>query len=257
MQEKKCIVCNQIKKVTEFNTEYHSNRKKYYTRNQCIKCRKKMFIESQKKWILRGNNKEHKKKYNEEYRKNNKQKLLNYFKNWRKLNLDKCKNYNIEWRKKNIERARELQRISYKRNSKNIIVRQTIALKKKKQNCNVFDLKYRIKHSLRRSLSKGNHKYECIIGLNYELLKEYLFKNSKTVNDKNLKQHHIDHIIPLKAANTEFEVIALNHYTNLQLITKLKNLKKGSKYNNEDFDNYINWYVKNVRTEKEYISLTL
>jgi len=255
MEEKKCIVCNEVKKVTEFKTEYYSKNKKYYTRNQCIKCRKKMFIESEKKWILKGNNKKHKKKYNEEYIKNNKQKLLNYIKNWRKLNPDKCKNY--KWREKNIERARELQRQYYKINSKKIIARQVIAIKKKRQNDNVFDLKFRLRHSLRRSLSKGNNKYECIIGLNYKLLKNYLFKNSKTVNNKNLKQHHIDHIIPLKAAKTEFQIIALNHYTNLRLITKLENLKKGSKYNNEDFDNYMNWYVQNIRTKEEYNSLTL
>jgi len=77
------------------------------------------------------------------------------------------------------------------------------------------------------------------------------------MNWHNKGKWHIDHIIPLKAAKTEFEVIALNHYTNLQPLWAKDNLTKRDSYNKEDFDNYMSWYIKNVRTEEEYNSLTL
>lgn len=231
-QLKKCYCCQQIKEIDNFSYKKTEN---LYS-SICKKCD----IKKSKEWAQK-----------------NQEKYIQRLKKWRSNNKDYIQKKNKEWRKKNPERFRELARKSYHRNKNKIQKRRKNILKKRLLNDTVFALKHRIRHSIRNSLNRGNHKYEDIIGLNYKLLKEYLFKNSKTVNDKNLKEHHIDHIIPLKAANTEFEVIALNHYTNLQLITKLENLKKGSKYNNEDFNNYLSWYIKNVRTEEEYNSLTL
>lgn len=46
--------------------------------------------------------------------------------------------------------------------------------------------------------------------------------------DKN--EVHIDHVIPISWANTEKQVLALNHYSNLQLLSVEDNLlKKDSK----------------------------
>mgnify|MGYP002132731409 FL=1 len=41
---------------------------------------------------------------------------------------------------------------------------------------------------------------------------------------------HIDHIIPLNSAQTEEDLYKLCHYSNLQPLWALDNLKKGSKY---------------------------
>lgn len=40
---------------------------------------------------------------------------------------------------------------------------------------------------------------------------------------------HIDNIIPLKSSTIEKEVLSLNHYTNLQPLFIIDNLKKGAK----------------------------
>ena len=43
-----------------------------------------------------------------------------------------------------------------------------------------------------------------------------------------VKAWHIDHIIPLSSAKSEDELIALSHYTNLQPLWAMDNLKKGA-----------------------------
>ena len=47
----------------------------------------------------------------------------------------------------------------------------------------------------------------------------------------NLKNVHIDHIIPMSTAKSEEEVIKLNQYTNLQLLKAEDNLEKSDKLN--------------------------
>ena len=49
------------------------------------------------------------------------------------------------------------------------------------------------------------------------------------MNWDNHGEWHIDHKIPLSSAKTEKELIGLCHYTNLQPLWALDNLKKGNK----------------------------
>ena len=42
--------------------------------------------------------------------------------------------------------------------------------------------------------------------------------------------YHVDHIVPLAIADTEEKVKELTHYSNLQLLLAVENLKKGKKY---------------------------
>ena len=39
---------------------------------------------------------------------------------------------------------------------------------------------------------------------------------------------HLDHIVPVSTANTQAEVLALNHFTNLRPIWAMDNWKKGA-----------------------------
>jgi hypothetical protein len=87
----------------------------------------------------------------------------------------------------------------------------------------------------RKGYNKSSHAYE-MVGLSYDELKNYLFKNAKFrypdfKEEDFLKsnKYHIDHIIPLSTAKTEKEVIKLCHYTNLQLLTAEDNLTKSNK----------------------------
>ena len=50
------------------------------------------------------------------------------------------------------------------------------------------------------------------------------------MNWENTGKWHLYHTKPLKLAETEEDVIKLNHYTNFQPLWAEDNLKKGSKY---------------------------
>ena len=79
------------------------------------------------------------------------------------------------------------------------------------------------------SIVKKNKKVE-ILGCTPEFLKEYLekqFTEGMTWENHGLYGWHIDHIIPLSSATTKEEVIKLNHYSNLQPLWAIDNLKKG------------------------------
>jgi hypothetical protein len=45
----------------------------------------------------------------------------------------------------------------------------------------------------------------------------------------NMGKWHIDHIIPISSACGEVDLIKLNHYTNLQPLWEVDNLKKSNK----------------------------
>ena len=73
---------------------------------------------------------------------------------------------------------------------------------------------------------------EQILGCDYDHLKvhiEGLFKSGMTW--QNMGEWHIDHKRPLASAKNEADVLKLNHFTNLQPMWKLDNLKKGTRYN--------------------------
>lgn len=256
MEKKKCTVCNEIKKVTEFETIKCSKTKKKYKRNVCKKCKAK----DQKNYYINNysNLRLNQKKYNLiNAKKIKEQRKIYYQINKEQISKQK-KIYNLI----NVEKIKKQRRMYYLNNKEEILNKTTIYRKKKYKDDTLFYLKCKISHRIRehfkaKKMLKNNKTVE-ILGCNSLLLKKHL-ENQFILNMSwgNRSEWHIDHIIPLKAAKTEFEVIALNHYTNLQPLWAKDNLTKKDSYNIEDFDNYINWYVKNVRTEEEYNSLTL
>lgn len=80
----------------------------------------------------------------------------------------------------------------------------------------------------RRGFKKGSKTSE-IIGCSFDELKRHLESKFKEgMSWDNRGEWHIDHIIPLALGSTEEEVIALNHYTNLQPLWAKDNLSKGA-----------------------------
>ena len=92
-------------------------------------------------------------------------------------------------------------------------------------------LRDRVSKALKRKGFKKNTETALTLGCAYEELKAYTEARlpSGMTWELFLSDGHLDHIVPLDAADTEAEVYALNHYTNLRPMWGRENQSKSSK----------------------------
>lgn len=97
---------------------------------------------------------------------------------------------------------------------------------------------YKLKENLRRRTFKAfevskwnkNNTTKDLLGCEFNELYEYIeSKFTDGMNWSNQGEWHIDHIIPLASAEDEEEIKKLFHYTNLQPLWAIDNIRKGSK----------------------------
>lgn len=112
--------------------------------------------------------------------------------------------------------------------------RRNDELKLKRQSDPVFKLSSYIRNQIGFSFKvRSYRKYtscKSILGCDFNALKlhfESLFQAG--MNWDNMGRWHIDHKKPLAMAKSVQDVIELNHYTNLQPLWALDNLRKGTK----------------------------
>ena len=194
----KCTKCNQIKSIEEFT--YRKDSSCY--RGECKKC------ETKRRKEYYNNNIDKIKKIQKEYTIRNKQSKIEYDKKYRK------------------------------ENKKAITKRQSAWCKRKRTENKIYKLKGQVRcclrDSFRRKKYKKNGKTENILGCDYSNFIKHLlqtFKNNYGYEWNGIEKVAIDHIIPLATAKTEEEVIKLCHYTNLQLLKHIDNLKKSNNIN--------------------------
>ena len=140
-------------------------------------------------------------------------------KEWKKCNFiknkDKIYERNRNWNKNNRDKVNNY-------------------VKQKKK----YDILYKLRCSYRARtaifLSQRNYKKTSsitkMLGCSPDELKLHIekqFTKGMSWDNWNLEGWHIDHIIPLASATTEKEVYKLCHYSNLQPLWALDNLKKG------------------------------
>jgi len=94
------------------------------------------------------------------------------------------------------------------------------------------------KYLTKMDITKRNKTFD-IVGCSPLELKEHLEKQfDKGMNWENRGNWHIDHIVPLSSAKTEEELYKLSHYTNLQPLWKLENIKKSNKILSNNLKNF-------------------
>lgn len=202
---------------------------------------------------------EQKNAYQREWNRKNKDKKRALDKKYRETHKEQIKEISKTWREKNREHLNETIRENYKNNPEKFKARQDryrklhaeeIKIKNKKyklehkDNAKLYEQKRRkeplyrlkcsirslIKESIKHKTHKTNTRTEEILGCTIDEFIKYLeskFKEGMTI--ENHGKWHIDHIIPISSAKTEEEVFTLNHYTNLQPLWAIDNLKKGNK----------------------------
>jgi len=237
---KKCKKCNKIKILDDFH-----NRKKSLDGKvaQCKVCMK--IYNSQrykiKKEKIRANNKNwriyNKNKVNgiaKSWRNKNKKTVSRIRKKYRESNKEKISLATNEWRRLNQGYIKEYSKKYYKANRKDIIAKNS----KRHMERYRSDIDYRIKHSLRRRLNNAIRKNQKAgstigyLGCSIKELKIYLeLKFVIGMTWDNYGEWHIDHIRPLASFDLtdEKQYREACHYTNLQPLWAVDNLRKGSK----------------------------
>jgi len=192
---KVCNRCGVEKQSDDFTKDCT---KKDGLRTRCRMCSKEIYLENRDKEIQRAKT----------YQKNNREKVL-------KQKLIHAKKYFI----KNRDKIKEYQR-NYKvsRRKNDILFRLS---------CN---LSSRVRQFLLvKNITKKNTTFE-LVGCSPQELKIHLEqKFIEGMSWENQGRWHIDHRIPLSSAKTEEELYKLCHFTNLQPMWALDNIKKGSK----------------------------
>ena len=194
--KKKCLICLQIKDLSEFYFRKDLNN----YRQWCIECEKKRtknFYNENKDEILE---KQH------QHYKDNREIMLERKKKYASTHKEQLKEYHTKY------------------------------VNNRRKNDDIFHFKSQIRHLInmsfrRRGLQKRG-KTEKIVGCDFETFNNYLlntFKNNYGYEYDGKEEVHVDHIIPLSTATSEEELLKLNHYSNLQLLKAKDNLDKGDK----------------------------
>jgi hypothetical protein len=145
-----------------------------------------------------------------------------------------CKQRYHENKEKNLEKARAYSKKN--RDKINKYVREHVAERKKTDH--LFNLKVALRTLVGRSFKarkwKRTSRNEEILGIDFKTAKKHIerqFTKGMTWDNhgKGEGKWNIDHKIPLASAKNELELIALCHYTNLQPLWAIENIKKGKK----------------------------
>lgn len=160
----------------------------------------------------------------------NKEKRLANCKRYRDKNKDKIKQY----REENKEKYRDFSKKYQQENKENLKTKRLAYEKRRAKTDPHFKLRRSLRHRLRESLKykkwNKNSSLASYIGCDKETLKKYF--ESKFLDGMSWENHgewHIDHIVPLSSARTEEELYRLCHYTNLQPLWAIDNLRKSDK----------------------------
>ena len=115
--------------------------------------------------------------------------------------------------------------------------------KNRKATDKVFDMKKRVRRQIlttlsRKGYSKKSRSYE-ILGTDYDSFIKYIEDQFvEGMSWDNRKEWHLDHIVPISFAQTEEDIIKLNHYTNFRPLWGIENMKRGNNVNYK-----INWNI--------------
>ena len=247
---KTCSKCKVEKQLTEFSKHKRCKDGFRYNCKSCVKAyreankgeinaKQKDYYDANKDKAkaYREANKDKKRAYNKAYNKANREKLKARSKAWNEANKDKLKDYceankdkkrayNKAWREANKDNIKDYREANKdKRNAQARERRKTDPLFKMKWN-----LRSRTSQAFRDKGYSKTSKTQEMLGTDWEIVKEHIEKQfTKGMSWKNYGDWHIDHIIPLASANTEEELKKLCHYTNLQPLWALDNIKKGDK----------------------------
>lgn len=229
--EKKCTKCLKSKKLTEFSKKSDTKDGLMSHCKLCRKAKAKLYYQKNKKQIINKSSK--------------------YYEH----NKDVIKEKHEKYRKENKTKRKIKDKERYKNNREKIIKRVVEYTRNKRETDPVCSLKNSITALIHYALKNKNFKKttrtHSILGCSYEEFKVHLEDNKYNlkITDKDVD---IDHIIPISSAQTEEEVLKLNHYTNFQLLPSEYNrhMKKAKTWDKVHFESWLE-SSKSIKINKD------
>jgi len=216
MQTKRCNSCEKDKDVRCFH-----RRGEKYLQHKCKDCVRQYAIDNKER--LAANRKA--------YGLANSERRKSYLKD----NAEHIAKRSKAYKKKNADRIKEKTR-EYRRVNRELVLASKLAWHNSKYRVDpMYTMTLRLRNLIRVSLKSGgygkNSKTASLLGADYYTVYNHLVSTAiRTYGVYNPKaDYHIDHIIPCASAETEDELMKLQHYRNLQLLTPEDNISKGAK----------------------------
>jgi len=209
MEIKTCLKCQLSKNTCDFNKDKNRNDG---LQPICKVCNKEYKLE----YYLKNKSKILDK--SKIYYEHNKGQVIERVKLWGENNQDKVKEY----------------KKSYVKNNRDIINER---MSERKKNEPILKLKMLYRSKINKILGSKKEKTFDLIGCSPLQLKEHHEKQfwvGMTWEKHELFGWHIDHIIPISSAKNDEELKKLCHYTNLQPLWALDNIRKRDKIINGD-----------------------
>lgn len=215
--------------------------------SRCVDCtksflstKKESVKESQRKW--REKNPDYMKKYGQ--LESNKEYHREYYAEHKSEYIQRKQ----DWRKENPERETEARQIYVSKNRETLNEYHRKWKANKRETDSSFKIKSNISRRIRYELNtllkgKKTKRTTELLGCSIEELKSYI--ELKFIDNMSWDNYgsiwEIDHIIPCASwdFSKAFENKCCWNYRNLQPLIKDKNRSKGSRYTNDDKDNYI------------------
>lgn len=168
-----------------------------------------------------------------------KERSLKRARDWKKKNSQKDKEITRKWREEHKEETSEYNSKYNVENREEIQARQTKQHRERKE----IDLNYKLATDYRSYLSNFMRSYQNE-SYHFKFKKDFLIKWFTFLNPKFIIQNYgvggwnIDHIIPCSMFNleNENELKQCFHWSNLQPLKSIDNLKKGTKITKEEID---------------------
>ena len=217
-------ICNKCENELDISLFYFRKDSKKY-RNECKSC----FYNSRKEYRVKYkiDNMDIIREKNKIY--NNLESTKERQNEWKKLNRNHLGEYIKEYRNNNVDKISDINKRYYIKNKNKVLYKGKVYKNSKYNSDVLFRLKCLIRSSIKYSFKNSGYlkesKTENILGCSFEEFKLYIeskFEDWMTWDNQGLYNGElnygwdIDHITPLSIANTEEEIIELNHYTNLQ-----------------------------------------
>jgi hypothetical protein len=205
----------------------NSLKKKEYNKRYWEKNKERLKIKNRergKRYRANPKNKEKIKESNRKYAIKNREKIFAYHAKYRKENKEEINRKIREWYYKNTKKVKKRIKMYNK------VYRNTLHFKIKD------NMRRRIRTALKKDNGKKTQRTMKLVGCTVEELKQHIEKQFKPgMSWKKRHLFHIDHIIPCAS----FDLTKLSqqkkcfHYTNLQPLWAIDNIKKGAKLNYE------------------------